>query len=288
MGEGDGGLRMKTRKSALCALGLAAAITLGGAASAAAQVTDTTGRARSQTRIPIRKDQGQAAAVTRTDTVTITRTDTVIMRRTDTVTVQRTDTVTRVEELPLQPLKSFQFGLGVGMDVPLAAWLGVAKLAPTGHAHLGFFPGAGPIGLRLDGDYTAFGSRETDCPNCSSTKLISGSANLVLRIPLDRKSPINPQIYFLGGGGIDKFSDFVPYRAGERGTSIVTAGKDTYLSYPGLALTAAQAGDESMFYHWDVGGGFQLGRFFMEAKYHSINTNGENSAHIPIVLGINF
>lgn len=278
---------MKTRKSALCALGLAAALTLGGAVTASAQVTDTTGRARSQTRIPIRKDQGPAA-VARTDTVTITRTDTIRVTRTDTVTVQRTDTVTKMEELPLQPLKSVQFGLGGGLDVPLAAWLGVAKLGYNAHAHLGFFPGAGPLGLRLDGDYSMFPSRDTDCPACSSTKLMSGSANIVLRFPLDRKSPINPIVYFLGGGGIDKFSDFNPYRSGERGQTVVTAGKDTYLNYPGLPLTATQAGDKSMFYHWDFGGGVQLGHFFIESKYTSINTTGDASRHIPIIVGLNF
>jgi hypothetical protein len=288
MGEGDGGLRMKTRKSALCAIGLAAAITLGGAASAAAQVTDTTGRARSQTRIPIRKDQGQAAAVARVDTVTITRTDTVVMRRTDTVTVQRTDTVTRIEELPLQPMKSFEFGIHAGMDVPLAAWLGVAKLGPTAGVHLGFFPGAGPLGLRIGGSYSNFGVRETDCAQCESETLLTGDANLVLRFPLDRKSPVNPIIYLTGGAGINKFSEFKPYRTGERGQTIVTAGKDTYLSYPGLPLTAGAAGDESLFYSWTAGGGVQLGRFFIEAKYKSINTNGASSNHIPIVVGLNF
>src|SRR5215210_5055958 len=66
--------RMKTRNSALCALGLAAALTLGGAVTAAAQ--DTT-RARSQTRIPVRKDQ-PAPVQALVDTVTITRTDTVV------------------------------------------------------------------------------------------------------------------------------------------------------------------------------------------------------------------
>jgi len=280
---------MKTRKPVLCALGLAAALTLGSAVTAAAQVTDTTGRARSQTRIPIRKDRGQTAMTpARTDTVTITRTDTIRVTRTDTVTVQRTDTVTRMEELPLQPLKSFQFGIGAGMDVPLASWLGVAKLAPTGHVDLGFFPGASPLGLRIDGDFTSFGSRDTDCPACSSTKLISGSANLVLRIPLDRKSKVNPTIYFLGGGGIDKFSDFNPYRTGTRNQTIVTAGKDTYMNYPGLTLTSAQAGDKSMFYHWDFGGGVQLGKFFIESKYTSVNTNGDNSNHIPIIVGLRF
>ena len=113
---------MKTRNSVLCALGLAAAITIGGAATAAAQGTDTTGRARSQTRIPVRKEAPVQAAP-RVDTVTVTRTDTVVMRRSDTVTVTRVDTVTRIEELPLQPLLGWQFGIGVGMDVPTANWL---------------------------------------------------------------------------------------------------------------------------------------------------------------------
>src|SRR5690349_7925158 len=102
--------RMKTRNSALFALGLAAAITLGGAVTAAAQDTTRT-RARSQRRIPVRKDQPAAAVAPRVDTVTVTRTDTVVRTRTDTVTVTRVDTVTRIEELPLQPLGAFQFGI---------------------------------------------------------------------------------------------------------------------------------------------------------------------------------
>jgi hypothetical protein len=193
-----------------------------------------------------------------------------------------------MEELPLQPLKSVQFGLGGGLDVPLGAWLNSAKLGYNAHAPLGFFPGASPLGLRIDGDYSQFGARESDCSACSSTKLISGSANLVLRFPLDRKSPINPTIYFLGGGGIDKFTDFNPYRTGTNNQTIVTAGKDTYMSYPGVPVTTTSAGDKSMFYHWDFGGGFTLGHFFMESKYTSINTNGANSKHIPITVGINF
>jgi len=277
---------MKTRNSALCALGLAAAITLGGAVSAAAQ--DTTGRARPQTRIPVRKDQGQpAAAPPRVDTVTVTRTDTVVMRRTDTVTVTRVDTVTRIEELPLQPLKSVQFGLGAGLAIPTADFRNVIKDGLDVNVHLGFFPGAGPLGLRLDGDYVMFGNREKSCTQCPGTKLISGSANLVLRFPMDRKSPVNPQIYFLGGGGIDKFTDFTAYRTNTPPQKLVTAGKDTYTGAGSIATTAT-AGTKSSFYHWDVGGGIQLGRFFIESKYVSINTTGANSVHVPVLIGLNF
>ena len=200
---------MKTRNSALFALGLAAALTLGGSMTASAQ--DTTTRARSQRRIPVRKEQ-PAPQPARVDTVTITRTDTVVRTRTDTVTVTRVDTVTRIEELPLQRLPGWQFWSGTGMDIPTQEWLNVASIGWTAHAHLGWFPGTSPVGIRVDGDYSNFGARELDCPNCSSTKLWQLSGVLEWRIPLDRKSKVNPQIYFLGGGGFDWFTDFVPYR----------------------------------------------------------------------------
>jgi len=141
---------MKTRNSALFALGLAAALTLGGAMTASAQ--DTT-RARSQRRIPVRKEQ-PAPQPARVDTVTITRTDTVVRTRTDTVTVTRVDTVTRIEELPLQKLPGWFFGLGTGMDIPTQEWLNVARLGWTARAHLGWYPGTSPVGIRVEGDYS--------------------------------------------------------------------------------------------------------------------------------------
>jgi len=271
-----------------CSLGFAAALSLGTAATSAAQ--DTT-RARPQTHIRVRKEEPQTAAP-RVDTVTVTRTDTVVLRRTDTLTVTRTDTVMRMEQLPLQRLPGFFFGLGAGVAVPMNNWRNSTKDGPAAHAHIGYFPGTSPLGIRLDGDYDWFGRRESDCPSCPKPKLFSGSADLVLRFPLDRKSSLNPVFYVLGGGGIDKFSDFLPYRNTDG--QIVTAGSDTYLAYPGITppLTAATAGDKSMFYHWDVGPGleFNVGpaHLFVEAKYTSIMTTNGNSHYWPIVAGLNF
>lgn len=280
--------KMRIRTSTLCALGLTAALSLGGAVNASAQVD--TSRARSTTRIPVRKEG--AAPRTITDTVTVTRTDTVTVNRTDTVQVTRVDTVTRVEELPLQPLPGVFFGLGAGVAVPMNNWRNTTKDGPDFHAHLGWFPGASPLGIRIDGDYAMFGRRESDCASCPKPKLLSGSADLVLRFPLARKAPLNPVFYVLGGGGIDKFTDFLPYRNSDN--QIVTAGKDTYLSYPGITppLTSTTVGDKSLFYHWDVGPGveFNVGpaHLFVEAKYTSINTENGNSHYWPIVAGLNF
>jgi hypothetical protein len=274
---------MKTRNSALCALGLAAAITLGGAVTAAAQ--DTT-RARSQTRIPVRKDQ-PAAVAPRVDTVTVTRTDTVVRTRTDTVTVTRVDTVTRIEELPLQPLGAFQFGVGVGAALPTGDWRNVVKDGYDIHAHLGWFPGANVFGLRLDGDYVAMGGREEDCSGCPGAKAFQVGLDAVLRFPLDRKSPVNPQFYVLGGAGLDWFQDFTPYRTTERPSQLVTAGADTYTGTGSVVRSTTGLSDDQL-WHWDVGGGIQLGKFFIESKYVAINTDEKSSAYVPVRIGINF
>jgi hypothetical protein len=274
---------MKTRNSALFALGLAAAITLGGAVTAAAQ--DTT-RARSQTRIPVRKDQPTAVAP-RVDTVTVTRTDTVVRTRTDTVTVTRVDTVTRIEELPLQPLGAFQFGIGVGAALPTGDWRNVSKDGYDIHAHLGWFPGASVFGLRLDGDYVAMGGRDTDCSGCPGAKAFEVGLDAVLRFPLDRKSPVNPQFYVLGGAGLDWFSDFTPYRTTERPPQIVTGGKNTYTGAGSVVGSTANIADDQL-WHWDVGAGIQLGKFFIESKYVAINTDQKSSAYVPVRIGINF
>jgi hypothetical protein len=279
---------MKTRNSALCALGLAAALTLGGAVTAAAQ-QDTTGRARSQRRIPVRKDQPAQVVPPRVDTVTVTRSDTVIVRRTDTVTVTRVDTVTRIEELPLQPLGQWQLGVGVGWAAPTGDWRNVVKDGYDLHAHLGWFPGASVFGIRIDGDYVAMGGRETDCANCPGAKLWELGADAVLRFPLDRKSPVNPQIYFLGGAGLDWFNDFTPYRTTERPSVIVTAGDNTFVG-PGTVIVnnTALGNNTSQLWHWDVGAGIQLAKFFIESKYVAINTERKNSAYLPIRIGYNF
>jgi hypothetical protein len=276
---------MKTRNSALCALGLAAAITLGGAVTASAQ------RARSQTRIPVRKDQPAEAPVARADTIRIVRVDTVTIRaKTDTVTMVRVDTVTRMETIPLKRLAGTFFGLGAGVAIPANRWNNVVKSGPDFQAQLGHYFGASPVGIRADVNYGVFNNRQSGCVNCPNSKLLSGSGDLLLRWPLDRKSKLNPIIYALGGGGVDKFTDFLPFVNGEGQT--VTAGKDTYLAYPGIPLTAAQAGDKSTFYHWDVGGGleFDVGpaHIFAESKYKVINTVNGKTHTFPLVLGLNF
>ncbi|MEO7456216.1 MAG: hypothetical protein ABIY52_08135 [Gemmatimonadaceae bacterium] len=276
---------MKTRNFALCSLGLAAAITLGGAATASAQ-------ARSDTRIPVRKDQPAEAAPMKIDTVRIVRVETLTVRgRTDTVTIRtRPDTVMQMQMLPLRTLPGVYFGIGGGMAVPYRSWRNSTKDGPDVTAMLGWFPAGGALGLRIDGNAAFLHHRDTDCKTCPNPRVYQGNADVVLRFPLDRMSKLNPVLYFLGGGGLDKFTDFLPYRNTD--LKIVTAGKDTYMSYPGLTLTSATAGDKSLFYHYEGGLGldFDAGpaHIFVESKFQTINTTNGNSHLIPIVAGFKF
>lgn len=295
---------MKTRNSALCAIGLAAAITLGGAVSASAQ------RTPSETRIPVRKDQ--PAEPVRVDTVFRTRVDTVTIRgRTDTMMMRITDTVTRMQMLPIQPLPRVSFGLGAGFAVPLNNWRNSTQDGPAVQAHLAFFPGQSAFGIRFDAEAAFLDSRATDCATCADPRMYSGTANLVLRFPLDRTSKINPVVYFLGGGGVTKFSNFLAYQGSGR---VVTGGANTQLrpalpppftTGPSVAITTANRGTKNLHVNYGVGGGLEFGvgpvHLFSEAKYNFINTNdfpvsggsavgqgGNRSHYVPIIFGLKF
>jgi len=115
------------------------------------------------------------------------------------------------------------------------------------------------------------------------------SGNIEWRIPLDRKSKVNPQIYFLGGGGFDWFSDFIPFIQSD-GT-IVNAGSKTVTAGTlpsGLPVAVITTDEGGTFGHWQLGGGVQLGGFFIESQYKSISTNNGNSNHVPVLVGWNW
>lgn len=272
---------MKTRNSALYALGLAAAITLGGAMGASAQKTKTKKPVRRRVapsqQIPVKKDVPMQAMH---DTVYVTRVDTVTMRgRTDTVmnTVMRYDTVTRMVYPPLAKLPGTFFGLGLGADIPMNDIRGVVKDGYAGQAQLGYFPGASALGLRADGTYGQTPRRDTDCPTCSSPKLWTIGGDVILRMPIDRTSKLNPVLYVFGGGGYAKFSDV-----------------DARQNPAGLNVNFTSTGN----FYYDVGPGvdFSLGglHLYAEGKYMTIRSGtaaGKTNGNIhlfPVFAGLKF
>jgi hypothetical protein len=267
----------------LYALGLAAAITLGVSVTADAQGTrrkTTRKRTRSSQSIPVRKDVPQQQTEMRRDTVTVTRVDTVTIRRTDTVTttVMRYDTVTRMVYPPLQRLPGFFIGLGAGADIPMNDIRAVLKDGLAGQAQLGFFPGAGPIGIRADATYGTVPIRQKDFPRITTDpKLLTVGGDLILRLPLDRRSWLNPTLYAFGGGGYAKFSDVTrgvfpaapfPLPVGRNQTLDITQGHGYYDFGPGVDFSL---------------GGLHL---YAEGKYMTIMSQGKNSHLFPVYGGI--
>jgi hypothetical protein len=262
---------MKTRNSALYALGLAAAITLGGVVTADAQQTP---RRRPAQRIPVRKD---VPAPVRADTVIVTRVDTVTVRRVDTLTgptVVRYDTVTRMVYPPLQRLPGLFWGLGAGSDIPMNNIRAVVKDGWAGQAQVGWFPMNSPLGLRVDGTYGTTPARDTDCPQCSDAKLWTVGADAILRMPLDRTSKLNPVLYVFGGGGWANFSDVDP----------------RYTAFLGSSQEPRFASEGNWYY--DVGPGidFNIGRLhlYAEGKYLTIMSDRKNIHLFPVFGGLKF
>jgi hypothetical protein len=196
-------------------------------------------------------------------------------------TVMRYDTVTRMVYPPLAKLPGVFFGLGAGMDIPMNNIRGVVKESYAGQAQLGYFPGASAFGVRVDGTYGLLHKRETDCPTCSNPKAWSVGGDVILRMPIDRTSKLNPVLYVFGGGGYMGFTD-VDARQTSRigGNGEVNFGNNSDL-------------------YWDIGPGvdFNLGglHLYAEGKYMTIlsgnaagRTNQQNIHMFPVFGGIKF
>ena len=198
------------------------------------------------------------------------------MRRYDTVTttVMRTDTVTRMVYPPLAKLPGLFFGLGAGANIPMNDIRGVFKDSWAGQAQVGYFPENSPLGIRADGTFGKIGARDTDCrvAACVSPTVWTVGGDVILRMPLDRTSKINPVLYVFGGGGWSHFGDV---------TSI------QYISSsPGpLNVSGGHA-------YWDVGPGvdFSLGglHLYAEGKYMTIMTDKKSAHLFPVFAGLKF
>jgi hypothetical protein len=153
-----------------------------------------------------------------------------------------------------------QFASPIRFNVNAGAALPVGDLGDG--LDLGFHLGAGlelraplmPIGLRFDGAFDRMGF-EGDGGNLSIWSL---TANAVL-------SPMVSPLYFIGGIGF--YSTDLNIEDGPDFDSETDFGFNL-----GAGLSVPLTGFSS----------------FIEARWHNINTEGDNSQFIPIVFGIRF
>jgi opacity protein-like surface antigen len=162
---------------------------------------------------------------------------------------------------------SAQFASPIRFNVHAGAAIPVGTLADNGpnggSANLGFRVGAGlelraplmPVGLRFDGAYDRMGIEGAD----AAWSIWNLTANAVLQ-------PAMSPLYFIGGIGF--------YSTDITGSDVIgdVPSESDFGFNLGAGLSIPLTGFSS----------------FVEARWHNINTEGDNIQYIPIVFGIRF
>jgi hypothetical protein len=252
---------MHFRTSSTFAL-LAAALTLGAAAEASAQV------------IP---RGGKEPAPCVCDTVRITRVDTVTVWRRDTVRVTQYDTV-RVEPLPIvvPPLVGGPYvGLGGGVQFPDGDF-GNYEMGWNATGMFGYDFRSNPFGWRVDVAYDQLAESDETAALAPDITLWNVNGDLKFRIPFGETR--RSHLYALGGVTWAYYKDAV---VGPEVSGPVAPGGEA-----AAGLDVSSIDNWTSKFGWNAGGGisFGLGRrtnLFIESRY--INAEG---SWIPVIGGL--
>lgn len=265
--------------------GIAAALTLGMLATAAAQGTKTAPKkpvAKPTTVVPVTKDS--PGEVVRVDTQRVYIHDTVTgptVYRRDTITVTgatitRYDTTT-VVTIPgwLDSGHGLYFGLGAGSYYP-SGGLGGGQI--PGYAfqmNLGVDPAGSPLGLRLTTGLARPDEEQVTSTLGGRPSVINTTADLKLRVPFFSSTRFpNFGLYAVGGGALVMYKDLV---------------MEDENKVPQLA---DHKWHDS--FGWNAGGGATLSlghkrELFLEARAINFMKSGfENGHQLPLILGINW
>ena len=268
---------MRVRNITTCALGLAAALTLG-ASDLAAQQDTTRLRTTSETRINVSKGEVIPARV---DTVYITRIDTI---RVDN-TIVRVDTVTVMPPAPViipEVDGPMYWGVYGGTTWP---WGNIDRVYTNGfHAGgvLGWESQRSLIGLRLDGSMSQINREQ----GFSTINAGSGTP-LLLQFAGDLKvKPLNFGGWALYGiGGLNYFRYKRIALASE-------AGNECDFEVRDACYTNANNESWSDKFGFNFGGGldFHIGSqdMFLEARWMTVQANDARTWMVPISLGVRY
>jgi hypothetical protein len=154
------------------------------------------------------------------------------------------------------------FNLGGGIPIPMGDFDDMYGRGYNVTGSVGWHPTESAFGIRFDAAYDRLNGETfqsgTTTTNLNDASVLSGLAEVTLRVP--RALGLNP--YFVGGGGIHRFSD-----------------------YGATNLSSTEWG-------WNAGGGFRFGwgftSMFVEARYMSVGTPSDRAEYVPIILGITF
>ncbi len=152
------------------------------------------------------------------------------------------------------------FSLGAGLTFPSGALSEGINTGFHGLAGVSFVPGGSPVGIRVDGMYHRFGLDEDDVD--ANFQMLNGTASAVYRFVTSEESKIHP--YVIGGLGLYNYK---------------FTGDDVPDDF----------GSETDF-GFNLGAGFDFAAgstaLFVEGRYHSVFSDGDNLKMIPITVGI--
>lgn len=163
-------------------------------------------------------------------------------------------TVAGASPLAAQIASPIGFNVRGGAALPVGDGSDGINTGFTLGAGLTFRPMLLPVGLRFDGDYNRFGAKDVD----ANVTIWALTANAEI-------APALSPIYFVGGLGL--------YSSKTTVDGIGSSEATSDLGFNG-------------------GAGFRLPltgfNTFVEARYHSIGTEGGRTNYIPIVFGVSF
>jgi hypothetical protein len=284
------------------AIGLAAALTLTGVATATAQ--DPAPR-RSRSQLPVKKEQPatptpeSTPASSTTGTMQTVGRDTVLVGRSDTTIVMcncaTTQTASAGEVLPLIPAR-VQRWFGNGLSIGVAG----ASVHPVGDLMQSYNPGWGvnvpiswdppksPLGARVNLGYTEFNSASSF--GVADATQWSANADLKFRVPFGRFMKATSGAYVVGGAGVHHITNY--------NSSIFLTNNlyNTKYSTPALnqqvAADARSQSKSQTSIGTNAGVGLSLGvgaaELFAEGRYTRVYTPGKAINYVPIVAGVSF
>jgi hypothetical protein len=265
--------------------GIAAALTLGMLATAAAQGTKTKPAPKTTkptTTVPVTKEV--AGEVVRVDTVKVTVHDTVmgpIQYRRDTITVTGA-TITRYDTTTVVTIPGWldrghgvYFGLGAGSYYPSGGLGGGQIPGYAFQANLGVDPAGSPLGLRLTAGLARPDEEQITSTLGGRPSVANFTGDLKLRVPFFSSNRFpNFGLYAVGGGALVMYKDLVMEDENKNAVAPDHKWHDAF--------------------GWNAGGGATLSlghkrELFLEARAINFMKSGfENGHQVPIILGINW
>lgn len=276
-------------RNALLLVAGAAIFALDASVGMAQDTTKTRPRATSSRRIPVAKNEVGGEVAARVDTVTVYRTDTLTLQgRIDTVTTTLTNTVVRVDTvvrtLPftIPQVGGFYIGVAGGSSLPAAMFNDSDHPGWRVEVPFGFDPRGSALGIRFNLGYARYEPHSWVAPLLNQAQLMNADGDLKVRFVTATPHSTRVQLYAIGGGSYNRFSDVLETNHGVYSIGDAMGSNGVLPALP----------DHSWHSGWGYngGGGVEIGKgmtnVFLEGRFERFQGENSTISHVPVVLGV--